>query len=423
MSDKYTLQLKNFRSIRDAEIDIAPLTVVYGPNGSGKSSLIYGLLTLKNFLTEPHRNLPGLFSYPGLGLGGFDEVVFNHLGDESIETSLSISTPGRGTLRYTLGASESSGQSAIYVNEKHLEGQKRFGIALDIPFPYHVDQSESIESYVTWLAEVDGYEHEAHTEIGLGWDGISLSLDWIADDEAQEPALDFLKWANTPIELAKATYFVPLWRGFMLPEYDDFYETNMLSSDAEVAAMVADYRNLEYEVSRYMEQVTGRQFRTRMQRGSSTFNIDAIPNSRDAPSSIVNDGFGVNQVAYMLTVALYDKAKVVLVEEPEIHLHPSMVRKLVHALVDIALDKEKRFVISTHSETFVVALLAQIAAGKIGVDDVSFILAEKENGESKFTKQKAESNGQIQGGLESFIASEFEDIAAFLGVETETAQS
>ena len=52
MSDKYTLQLKNFRSIREAEIDIAPLTVVYGPNGSGKSSLIYGLLTLKNFLTE-----------------------------------------------------------------------------------------------------------------------------------------------------------------------------------------------------------------------------------------------------------------------------------------------------------------------------------------------------------------------------------
>ena len=159
-----------------------------------------------------------------------------------------------------------------------------------------------------------------------------------------------------------------------------------------------------------------------MQRGSSKFNIDAIPNSRDTPSSIVNDGFGVNQVAYMLTVALYDKAKIVLIEEPEIHLHPSMVRKLVHALTDIALNNDKRFVISTHSETFVVALLAQIAAGKIGVDDVSFVLAEKENGESKFTNQEAKSNGQIQGGLESFIASEFEDIAAFLGIETETAQ-
>ena len=71
MSDKYRLKLKNFRSIHDAEIDIAPLTVVYGPNGSGKSSLIYALLTLRNFLTNPNQNIPSLFSYPTLSLGGF----------------------------------------------------------------------------------------------------------------------------------------------------------------------------------------------------------------------------------------------------------------------------------------------------------------------------------------------------------------
>ena len=416
MSDKYTLQLKNFRSIRDAEIDIAPLTVVYGPNGSGKSSLIYGLLTLKNFLTEPHRNLPGLFSYPGISLGGHDEVVFNHLNNETIEISLSASLRDWYRARFTLGVSESGGKSAIYINEKHWEGENRTEITLDIPFPYHVDQSESADTYVTYMAEFDGSEEQISTEVGIGWNGINLSLEENRYDRGHEAVSKFLERTNSPMDTARSTYFVPLWRGFMIPEYDDVYETNMLSSDAEVAAMVADYRNLEYEVSRYMEQVTGRQFRTRMQRGSSTFNIDAIPNSRDAPSSIVNDGFGVNQVAYMLTVALYDKAKVVLVEEPEIHLHPSMVRKLVHALVDIALVKEKRFVISTHSETFVVALLAQIAAGKISVDDVSFTFAEKENGKSKFTKQEAKSNGQIQGGLESFIAAELEDMAVFFGV-------
>ena len=96
-----------------------------------------------------------------------------------------------------------------------------------------------------------------------------------------------------------------------------------------------------------------------------------------------------------------------------------MVRKLVHAFVDIVSNNDRRFVISTHSETFVVALLAQIAAGKIGVDDVSFILAEKQDGESVFTRQEAKPNGQIQGGLESFIASEFEDIAAFLGLDAD----
>ena len=70
MPDTYTLHLKNFRSIRDAKIDIAPLTVIYGPNGTGKSSLIYGLLTLRNFLMKPAQNIPSLFSYPTMSLGG-----------------------------------------------------------------------------------------------------------------------------------------------------------------------------------------------------------------------------------------------------------------------------------------------------------------------------------------------------------------
>ena len=60
MPDTYTLGFKNFRSLEEATIEVAPLTVVYGPNGSGKSSLIYGLLTLRNFLTNPNQNIPSL---------------------------------------------------------------------------------------------------------------------------------------------------------------------------------------------------------------------------------------------------------------------------------------------------------------------------------------------------------------------------
>ena len=79
MADTYTLGFKNFRSIEDATVEIAPLTVIYGPNGSGKSSLIYGLLTLRNFLTNPNQNMPSLFSYPSISLGGRGEVVHRHV--------------------------------------------------------------------------------------------------------------------------------------------------------------------------------------------------------------------------------------------------------------------------------------------------------------------------------------------------------
>ena len=137
---------------------------------------------------------------------------------------------------------------------------------------------------------------------------------------------------------------------------------------------------------------------------------------------MVNEGFGINQIAYMLTICLHPNSKIVAIEEPEIHLHPSMVRKLVHAMVDITSSMDKRIIVSTHSETFVLALLAYIAAGKVSVHDVSFIFAEKEDGESRFTKQEATADGQLQGGVSSFISSQFEDIAAFLGLDSKSDQ-
>ena len=412
MSDKYTLHLKNFRSIRDAEIDIAPLTVVYGPNGSGKSSLIYGLLTLKNFLTNPNQNLPSLFSYPGISLGSYNEVVHNHRDDESVSLSLSAAELDVSKSRFSLGIAKSGGKSSISASGQTLP--QGLDMELDIPLPYRVMQSDYSDTAV--IIQDEGLS------LSVRWDGINLGLEWAGDAGFQECIVKLLEWIQMPMNLARGTYFVPLGRGFMSPTYGVSNVTPMLGTDAEVASMITSEPYLEDYISDYLEDVAARRFRMRAQLGTSSFSWISIPRDRSAPGLIVNDGFGVNQVAYMLAIALYDKAKIVLIEEPEIHLHPSMVRKLVHALADIALNNDKRFVISTHSETFVVALLAQIAKGEIGVDDVSFLLAEKENGESRFTKQKAEPNGQIQGGLESFIASEFEDIAAFLGIETETAQ-
>ena len=422
MSDKYTLQLKNFRSIREAEIDIAPLTVVYGPNGSGKSSLIYVLLTLKNFLTNPNQNLPSLFSYPGISLGRFDEVAFRHIGDETVDIALSISTPGRGVSSFPLEVGESSGKSSVCVDE-HIT-KVNFDMALDVLFPYRLDQSDNARTMMEWYAWwEEEYDFTYETEIGIGWNGISLNLNHVNPIGWGEEgiAIEFVKWANRPMEVARGIYFAPLRREIITSVCGPASGAPILNGNAGIVSALAADRTLERKVSKYMESVANRKIRTRPQVGTSLFTIDSVPRNGEAPTSLVNEGLGVNQLVYMLVVALYDKAKIVLIEEPEIHLHPSMVRKLVHAFVDIVSNHDRRFVISTHSEAFVVALLAQIAAGKIGVDDVSFVLAEKEDGESRFSKQEATAGGQIQGGLDSFMAAELEDMATFLGLGAETS--
>ena len=417
MSDTYTLSVKNFRSIHEASIDIAPLTVLYGPNGAGKSSLLYGLLTLRNFLTNPNQNVPSLFSYPTMSLGGFNDVVTDHDSDRSVSLSLYTSIP-TGEACQTLEIGQSGGNSRIHVVVHENEGEEvldyRLEGGLDIPFPYPGNQSETLPLEV--LSE-DGDVSES--EFNLVWNGFGLSGG--GDPSEQWRIADELKSGNSPGELARATGFVPLRRGFATPTFGIAHVTPALATDMEVASLLAVEPYLEYEVSRYVERVARRRVASKTQIGTSTFTIVSIPLDAGPPVSMVNEGFGVNQLAYMLTVCLYSKYKIVLIEEPEIHLHPAMVRSLAHTLADIASDHDKRLIVSTHSEAFVVALLSRIAAGEIGVDDVSFILVEKEDGESRFTKQEAKPNGQIEGGLDSFVASGFEDIAQFLGIDSEVA--
>ena len=408
MSDKYTLEISGFRSIRSASVDIAPLTVVYGPNGSGKSSLIYALLTLKNFLTNPNQNLPSLFNYPSISLGGLPEIVSRHEENESISVSMGVRTSDSDLVKFALMMAESGGKSGIYLSNARMQASPVICMEIEIPFPYRGGQQATSTAYHMDNSPDD----DAERSLDLVWNGINLGLAR-SDSDWEE----FLVWANQPMEFARTACFVPLKRGFSVPIYNVTSVTPQIANDMEVASLLIEDRYLEYAVSQYMEMVANKQLRTRLQIGTSTFTLDTIPRNGGVPSSIVNDGFGVNQIAYMLTLCLYKKAKIVAIEEPEIHLHPAMVRKLVHAMVDIVANSDKRIIVSTHSESFVLALLTRIITGEIGLDDVSFILADNSDGESVFAKKEAKSNGQIEGGLDSFVAHELEDMAVFLGLD------
>ena len=426
MSDTYTLSFQNFRSLRDVTVDIAPLTVVYGPNGSGKSSLLYGLLTLKNFLTNPDQNTPSLFSYPSISLGGLNEVAHRHIRGSSVSLSLGISNSEDLSSKFTLTFERSGGKAAMEFRDWHaaksvLSWPEK--LDLDISVPYRTNQLVE-DAFVTAVVDPDSFAHQAEGE--LLWNGVAISIQWNPERAPyfdSNTARSLTERANLPLELARQTGFVPLRRGFSKPTYGLSSVTTGLGSEDEVASVLAspDERFRQYEVSRYIEKIANRRIQTQAQVGTSTFAIDSIPTTTGVPVSIVNEGFGINQLLYLLTISLYSPFKIVAIEEPEIHLHPSMVRKLASVLAEIASNEDRRLIVSTHSEAFVVALLSQIAAGTINVDDISFILAENEDGETRLTPCEATPDGQIKGGLAPFMAEEVGDLMAFLGLSTQGA--
>lgn len=430
MPDSYTLGLKNFRSIEDATVEIAPLTVVYGPNGSGKSSLIYGLLTLRNFLTNPNQNVPSLFAYPSISLGGRNEVVHRHFSDKSIALSIGVSNAQELSPKFTLTLRESGGMAELSFDEASLKrdskivGWPRY-LGMDIAVPY--EGIQQVDDAFALNAQLPAHSLEADLDLDpvsgtLHWNGMTLSARLTSDAAGYFDDVGHInERANLAMELARRTGFVPLRRGFSKPTYNLANVTPTLHNEDEVASLLASYteRFGQYEISRFVEKVASRRIQTQGQIGTSTFSIDSIPTGRGVPASIVNDGFGINQLVYMLTVCLYSRYKIVAIEEPEIHLHPSMVRELAIALAEIAVEKDRRLIVSTHSETFVIALLSRIAAGKINAKDVSFVHAENPDGSTVFAQQKANGNGQLEGGLRAFMASEAKDLVDFMGITGE----
>ena len=87
------LRLENFKSWRDLDIDLAPITVLFGTNSSGKSSILQSiLLLLQSFETQGIDYIDfggGRGDY--VDLGGFQQVVFNHDLTKPIKINFSYS--------------------------------------------------------------------------------------------------------------------------------------------------------------------------------------------------------------------------------------------------------------------------------------------------------------------------------------------
>ena len=72
------IEIYNFRSIKQLELEIKPLTVIYGRNATGKSSVIYPSFLLKKIVFNPNQNLTAFFNFGFVNLGNFTQIVYNH---------------------------------------------------------------------------------------------------------------------------------------------------------------------------------------------------------------------------------------------------------------------------------------------------------------------------------------------------------
>ena len=415
------LHIKNFRSIEKLDLEIAPITVLYGHNGTGKSSALYAPLTMKNIVVNPNQEVSGFFNYGFTSLGQFSEVVFDHNPNNELELGITLKTTfshldGYVELDYRVSCrNNNSGSFQFKIDGLHDIADK---VNLLISFPYRRrSQSHIIDNATETLFTWDGIKASGTVPLS---NYPSEELSKIENQQGINGLTN--EMMSPPVKELRKVSFVPLGRGFYQPVYSlrneqDYGEPVITHTEKEVTNLLAKERHLEYAISRRMEQILGRDLRVRAQIGTDRFSLDSIDRNSSISASLVNDGFGVNQLVYMLAKVLHSDAGIVCIEEPEIHLHPSAIRRLVHALAEIVGESDdKRLIISTHSEQFIMSLLALVAGGSYSPGDLAIYLVSKEGKASEFHRQQVSENGQIEDGLASFLEGELEDMKVFLGV-------
>ncbi len=402
------LIIKNFRSIENQEVDLAPITIVYGPNGAGKSSLLYALMTLKSVVLNPNQNLAGFFTYGFAALGGFEAVVFDHKKASRIDLGILLEMEAV-KVTYQVGMQEQKGIFVLGFGENTAEV---LTIPVTFPYPANAPTQKALEWHdaplvITWNGVI--------SQVQVGAPGQQLQPPQVSD--AQIKAYDLATILNAPVEMLRKTSFVPLKRGFSKPLYSAVAVTPMLMSEDEVATALSTNKYLVSRISHYLESIMGRDFRLSSTPGTAIFSLDATDKGTGVSTELVNEGFGVNQTVYLLARSLAEDVEWVCVEEPEIHLQPTAARALAKTLVDIVHEEGKRFLISTHSEAFLTGLLSQVARGVLAPDELACYLVTKEKKASQFRRQQVNKKGQVEGGLANFITGELEDVKAFLKVQ------
>ena len=282
-----------------------------------------------------------------------------------------------------------------------------------IVFPYDLE----LEKYNLPSKERD------NSYLSVFWNGIAVRDLQITDidrvneffkiQEDKEFAESYILAAyNAPLDNLIKTDFVPISRGFSKPYYAAIPLSSYHVTEDEIATIIAT-SNIASKISYYLEKIVDKSIYIHQEVGTSVFYLQI--RDRDTPNTnyLVNEGTGVGQLVTMLAKALTEKNKFICIDEPEIHLHPTIITKLVAALIEIADKENKQFLVSTHSEQFVIALMHQVADEKLKPEEVNVFYLDKNGKETKIEQQKINRKGQIDGGLMNFYGEELKDLESF----------
>ena len=437
------LRLQGFKSWRDTgDIALRPITGIFGANSSGKTSLIQALLLLKQTAESSDRNLTLHFGDRNTptDLGDFSSAVHRHDPAGAIEVSLGWKQEKPLTIKDT------ARRNALVARSRDLA----FQIAADQSRTD--DATVSVETMAYRIGDVEfgmrrqndgrrfdllanGTQFQFQRPVGRPWPLPKPIKCYGFPDEARARFQNagFLgDLAFALEERLRAVYYLGPLRAQpeRLYSWSGERPTDMgRAGESAVAAMLSSAqsgekislgqgrrrRSLEQHVAYWLKELgLIHDFHVvRLTADSPLYQVK-VRKSAGGPESLITDvGFGVSQILPVLVLCFYaPTGSTIILEQPEIHLHPSVQAGLADVLIDAHKRRDVQIIVESHSEHFLRRLQRRVAEAALPNDDLAVYFCENAGARSKLTHLRMDIFGNIANWPTDFFGDEFGEFAA-----------
>ena len=440
------LSIKNFKGWKDTgAIRMAPISLFFGANSSGKSSIGQFLMMLKQTVESPDRK--AVF-YPGgknsaVQLGSYQEMVFHRDQKNKIAFEYQWSLPNVLKFKDPVSGKSFSGNEVDFEAEVELSDSKQNLLQVK-RLKYRLLDNELQSLAIELSRKTDKREYAASSkQYNLvrkkmrAWALKEVVRFYGFPDEAVAyyQNAEFVQELNLEQEkLFKSIYYL----GPLRTKTDRLYtwpgitpESVGFAGENTVAAMLAarDRKiSLGYrKAAKPLEEIVALKL-TEMGL-IEEFKVNQISDQRQEYEVKVRTrgskdwvdlpdvGFGISQVLPVLVQCFYaPPGSIILMEQPEIHLHPSAQSALADVMIDVIASKENgvdrniQLVIETHSEHFLRRMQRRIAEDAVSEEKVTAYFANIAKTPATLEPLQIDLFGNIQNWPENFFGDEMGDV-------------
>lgn len=416
------LEIRNYKSIASLSMELKKLTILIGPNASGKSSILEGL---EKFITIARLNQQhgqSFFNFLRSEFKYYNDLVFQR----QVQLPMRFSTQ--------LG-------SGIGPSHRTKRGTAKKGQSDRLHYGFEFKQMYLISH---WMG---GPGAEIRVDMQYDWkdDGYSMKRRIEPTSVFKDPNIsgseNLLFWGTQPSQSTSETQSYlenlatirkdlsdRLLNCFKLGEVRERIKWEQPLSGTHPQDVGNRGENTLNVLSYISNKKEYNEVNKRIHKWVTYFgyhelssyikSVDNAPNAASdvmdlemgIPVNIAAAGFGFQQILPIIVQCFYtEPGGTIIIEEPEIHLHPANQMQMVDLFID-TVKYGNQVIIATHSEHMFLRLQHRVAKGEIDPSDIAiyYVTKEKTRG-TTVERVELRSDGSIPGWLPSFVdASEAE---------------